>query len=92
MAVAVQKDQKELLKQTENEQELLMRIQDELRKPLEDPIKESTVEYYLQNKDKVGFLLIQVLSFYTEQACCLYSYHHLIGPPTILIKKLENIT
>ena len=35
-------------------EELVRKIEDELCDPLTDPIKESTLEYYQQNKDKVG--------------------------------------
>ena len=55
----------------EDEKELLIRIQDELRKPLEDPIKESTVDYYLNNKDKVCSSSSHVLYFHREKAFCL---------------------
>ena len=45
-------------KQAEEEEKLLIsQIQDELRKPITDPIKESTADYYNQNKDKVNMLL-----------------------------------
>ena len=40
--------------ENEKEKELIRKLKDELRKPLTDPIKESTPEYYLQNKEKVG--------------------------------------
>ena len=36
--------------QTENE---LMRLEDELKEQITDPIRESTVHYYKENKDKV---------------------------------------
>ena len=36
--------------------ELVTKIEDELWHPLTDPIKESTLEYYEQNKDKVVIL------------------------------------
>ena len=38
----------------EDEDELIYRIEDELGQPLTDPIKESTVDYYLKNKDTVS--------------------------------------
>ena len=37
--------------------ELIKQIEDELNEPLTDPVKESTVEYYLDKKDKVGHCL-----------------------------------
>ena len=37
----------------EDENELVKKIEHELWYPLTDPIKESTLEYYQQNKDKV---------------------------------------
>ena len=35
-------------------EELIRQIEDELNEPLTDPVKESTFEYYLGKKDKVG--------------------------------------
>ena len=35
----------------------IQEIQDELRKPITDPVKESTVDYYMKNKDKVRYLI-----------------------------------
>ena len=31
------------------------KLQDELNQPMTDSIKESTVDYYIQNKDKVSY-------------------------------------
>ena len=42
----------------EDEKELVTKIEDELWHPLADPIKESTLEYYQQNKDKVCSLIM----------------------------------
>ena len=36
-----------------DEEDLIRQIEDELKQPLTDPVKESTVDYYFQNKDKV---------------------------------------
>ena len=41
----------------EEEKLLISQIEDELLHPLTDPIKESTVDYYNQNKDKVRHLI-----------------------------------
>ena len=41
------------IEEDEDEDELIYRIEDELGEPLTDPIKESTIDYYLENKDKV---------------------------------------
>ena len=38
---------------TEDELLLKRKIEDELNEPLKDPVKESTVDYYLEKKDKV---------------------------------------
>ena len=38
----------------EKEEKLLRDLQNELNKPITGPIKESTVDYYNQNKDKVS--------------------------------------
>ena len=38
----------------EDEEELINKIEDELEQPLTDPIKQSSVDYYLNNKDKVS--------------------------------------
>ena len=45
----------------EKEDKLLRDLKIELNKPITDPIKESTVDYYNQNKDKVYF-------FYTKKS------------------------
>ena len=37
----------------DEEEKYIWQIRDELRKEITDPIKESTVEYYNENKDKV---------------------------------------
>ena len=57
-AAAADDDEEELKrkKKAEQEEKLISQIQDELRKPITDPIKESTAEYYNQNKDKVAML------------------------------------
>ena len=48
----------ELAKDQEDEMgELVRKVEDELCYPLTDPIKESTLEYYQQNKDKVGLFI-----------------------------------
>ena len=36
-----------------DEEDLIRQIEDELKQPLTDPVKESTVDFYLKNKDKV---------------------------------------
>ena len=41
----------------EEKEQYIRKIQDELNLPISDPIKESTVDYYLQNKDKVVCLV-----------------------------------
>ena len=41
----------------EDEEELISKIEDELDQKLTDPIKQSTVDYYLNNKDKVSSYL-----------------------------------
>ena len=41
---------------TENELLLIRQIEDELNEPLTDPVKESTVDYYLDKKDKVSLI------------------------------------
>ena len=46
----------------EEKEQYIRQIQDELNLPISDPIKESTVDYYLQNKDKVS--LCSILSFF----------------------------
>ena len=48
---------KKKAEEEEEEKLLISQIQDELRKPITDPIKESTADYYYQNKDKVAMLL-----------------------------------
>ena len=45
----------------EEKEQYIRQIQDELNLPISDPIKESTVDYYLNNKDKVS--LCNMLSF-----------------------------
>ena len=37
-----------------DEKKLLRKLEEEGRRPVTDQIKESTVEYYLNKKDKVG--------------------------------------
>ena len=58
-AAAADDDNEELKRKIKAEQEekLISQIQDELRKPITDPIKESTADYYNQNKDKVDMVL-----------------------------------
>ena len=54
MATAAGDDKDQHQKKTEaEEEEFIWQIRDELRKEITDPIKESTVEYYNENKDKV---------------------------------------
>ena len=59
-------DDEELKRKTKMEEEkeqYIRQIQDELNLPISDPIKESTVDYYLKNKDKVRlFVLLMLLS------------------------------
>ena len=50
---------------TEDEEELKKKVQEvqyELRQPITDPINESTAEYYMNNKNKVGPLISLSLS------------------------------
>ena len=58
-APAPDDDELKRKKEAEEEEEKLRisQIKDELRKPITDPIKESTAEYYNQNKDKVDMSL-----------------------------------
>ena len=58
-AAAADDDNEELKrkKKAEQEEKLISQIQDELRKPISDPIKEATADYYYQNKDKVDMVL-----------------------------------
>ena len=39
----------------EDEEKLIESIEDELNQKITDPIKESTVDYYLKKKDQVVF-------------------------------------
>ena len=58
-------DDEELRKrkmEDEEKEQYIRQIQDELNLPISDPIKESTVDYYLQNKDKVS--LFSILSLF----------------------------
>ena len=43
------------------EETVIGEIQDELSQDITDPVKQSTVDYYYQNKDKVSFLKITLL-------------------------------
>ena len=46
-----------------DEEDLKRKIEDELKQPLTDPVKESTVNYYLQNILKVSsYMYITVAS------------------------------
>ena len=60
-AAAADDDDEELKRKKKADEEeeklLISQIKDELRKPITDPIKESTADYYYQNKDKVDMLL-----------------------------------
>ena len=53
-------DDEELKKKIklEEEKEQIRKIQDELEQPITDPIRQSTVDYYNQNKDKVSYIII----------------------------------
>ena len=53
-------------KADEEEKLLISQIQEDLWKPITDPIKESTADYYYQNKDKVMFY-INIIKFYFHQ-------------------------
>ena len=55
MATATGDDKDQHQKETDEEEEekFIWQIRDELGKEITDPIKESTVEYYNENKDKV---------------------------------------
>ena len=54
-AAAATDDDEELKKKIkiEEENQRIRQIQDELRHPITDPITESSLDYYYQNKDKV---------------------------------------
>ena len=43
----------------EKEDKLLRDLQNALNKPITDPIKESTVDYYNEKKDKVYFFYVK---------------------------------
>ena len=53
-------DEEELKKKIklEEEKEQIRKVQDELEQPITDPIRQSTVDYYNQNKDKVSYIII----------------------------------
>ena len=44
-----------------SEETIIRQIKEELRQEITDPVKESTVEYYYENKDTVGILIITLL-------------------------------
>ena len=58
---------KRKIKIEEEKQQYIRQIQDELNLPISDPIRESTVDYYLQNKDKVS--LCNMLSLFSLLLC-----------------------
>ena len=51
----------EALPKGKTEETIIKEIQDELSQEITDPVKQSTVDYYYQNKDKVSFLKITLL-------------------------------
>ena len=62
-------------KKAEQEEKLISQIQEELRKPITDPIKESTADYYYQNKDKVAMLLYKYYKI-LHSSVCIYNKKH----------------
>ena len=48
---------------SEDEEEQIENIKDELYQPITDPIKESTVDYYLKKKDQV---VLKTTTFYLK--------------------------
>ena len=70
-------DDKDLLrKMKEKEDKLLKEIKDELKQPITDPIKESTVGYYHQNKDKVSSFTLRNIHSSSISESCLIIYHN----------------
>ena len=57
----------------EDKEELIENIEDELNQTITDPVKESTVDYYLKKKDQVVLKTNKVLSFKYKVFCGLYT-------------------
>ena len=72
-AAATDDDELKRKKEAEEEEKLLIsQIQEELWKPITDPIKESTADYYNQNKDKVDMLLYKYYKI-LHTSVCIYN-------------------
>ena len=53
-----------------DEEDLIRQIEDELKQPFTDSVKESTVDYYLQNKLKVSpYMLVPIRLLFQTKLC-----------------------